>query len=61
MAAVRIIQLIRTELTTRGFGVDGDPIRRIAQYWSMDGVLLFEHDPVVDGSNMKLQIEADKI
>ena len=40
-----VIQVIRTYLTTRGKGVDGDPIRRITQYWTTDGQLLAEVDP----------------
>lgn len=40
----RLIQVIETTLTTRGEGVDGDPIRRVTQYWSTDGRLLAEVD-----------------
>jgi hypothetical protein len=40
-----VIQVIRTTLERRGLGTEGDPIRRVTQYWSLDGVLLWEHDP----------------
>ena len=40
----RVMQVIVTELTSRGDGVD-DPIRVITQYWSFDGKLLAEVDP----------------
>jgi hypothetical protein len=40
-----VIQVIRTELERRGTGAEGDPYRRIEQYWTLDGKLLFENDP----------------
>lgn len=43
--ACEVIQVIRTNLHRRGKGVEGDPIRVITQYWSMDGYLLWEFDP----------------
>jgi hypothetical protein len=48
MADVEVIQVVRTNLERRGKGVDGDPVRRIEQFWSLDGRLLAENDP--DGS-----------
>jgi hypothetical protein len=42
---VKVIQLIETTLTRRGNGKD-DPIRVITQYWTFDGVLMFEIDPL---------------
>lgn len=42
----RVIQVVETTLERRGKGVEGDPIRIITQYWSMDGELLAEVDPV---------------
>ena len=41
----KVIQVIETEIT-RGKGIEGDPIRGVTQYWSLDGDLLAEHDPV---------------
>ena len=41
----RVIQVVETTLERRGKGVEGDPIRIITQYWSMDGDLLAEVDP----------------
>lgn len=45
MDGVRAIAVIETTITRRGKGVEGDPIRLITQYWSMDGQLLAERDP----------------
>jgi hypothetical protein len=42
----RVIQVIETE-EKRGKGVEDDPIRGVTQYWSLDGELLAENDPVV--------------
>ena len=38
------IQVIVTDLERRGKGVPDDPIRRVRQYWSMEGDLLAEWD-----------------
>ena len=46
MPDVEVIQVVRTYLLRRGAGVEGDPIRIITQYWSLDGELLAEVDPV---------------
>jgi hypothetical protein len=45
MPEVEVIQVVRTELTLRGDG-KSDPMRRVAQYWSLDGRLLAETDPL---------------
>jgi len=42
---VEVIRVIRTNLLRRGEGVEKDPIRRIEQFWSLDGELLWEIDP----------------
>ena len=42
---VCVMQVIRTTTTVRGSGVEGNPYRRVTQYWSMDGDLLAEVDP----------------
>lgn len=44
MNDVEIIQLIKTTLTRKGTGAEGDPIRIITQYWTMKGEFLFEFD-----------------
>jgi hypothetical protein len=45
MSNLEVVQVIRTELERRGNG-STTPIRRIVQYWGMDGELLWEHDPL---------------
>jgi hypothetical protein len=40
-----VIQVIRTTLTLRGKGVEGDVMRIVTQYWTLDGELLAEVDP----------------
>jgi hypothetical protein len=42
---VEVIQVVHTRLKKRGKGVEDDPVRRIEQYWSLDGTLLAEYDP----------------
>lgn len=43
MNTARVIQVIETTLSRRGFGRDAsDPIRYVRQYWSLDGKLLAE-------------------
>lgn len=39
----KIIELIHTDIKLAGNGLD-DPFRRIQQYWTKDGNLLFEKD-----------------
>ena len=41
---VQLIQVIRTELELRGNGTT-EIMRRIEQFWSLDGKLLAENDP----------------
>ena len=40
----QVMKVIRTNLSTNGKGVEGDPIRRVIQYWTLDGELLAEVD-----------------
>ena len=42
--SARVISIIETDLTRRGDGKD-DPIRRVVQYWTLEGELLAERDP----------------
>jgi hypothetical protein len=42
VAPLQVIQVIGC----RGAGVEGDPIRHVIQFYSMDGRLLAESDPV---------------
>lgn len=40
----RVIRVIETTLTRRGSGQEGNPVRIVTQYWSLDGELLAERD-----------------
>ncbi len=40
----RLLQVIETNLLRRGDGTEADPVRKVTQYWSTDGVLLAERD-----------------
>ena len=42
---VTVINVIRTKLLLRGEGTSSDPYRKIEQFWSMGGELLWENDP----------------
>lgn len=44
----KVIQVIETE-EKRGEGIADDPIRCVMQYWSLDGELLAENDPLKAG------------
>lgn len=48
MFKAEVIQVIRTDLEMRGKGTEDSPMRRITQYWTLDGRLLWEDDPVKD-------------
>jgi len=41
----RVIQVIET-FDRRGKGTDSDPMRRVKQFFTFDGELIFEIDPL---------------
>jgi len=41
----RVIQVIETCTERRGSGVEGDPIRVVTTYWTLDGKFICEIDP----------------
>jgi len=43
--AARVVEVIETNLEKRGAGTEEDPVRRVTQYYTLNGKLLFEHDP----------------
>ena len=43
-----VTQVIVTELERRGKGTPEDPVRRVRQFWSLEGKLLAEVDPCDD-------------
>lgn len=45
MESAKIIHVIKTT-NTRGDGTSVNPSRVVTQYWSVDGQLLFEKDPI---------------
>lgn len=46
---LEVLQVVKTTLLRRGLGQrEDDPVRRITQYWGMDGTLLWEIDPWAD-------------
>ena len=45
METAKIIPVIKTT-NTRGDGTRVNPSRVVTQYWSVDGQLLFEKDPI---------------
>lgn len=51
---VMVMQVIRTTNATRGDG-KVTPIRRITQFWSMDGELLAEKDPCAHHAAQAMQ------
>lgn len=44
----RIVKLIRTAAPI-GAGTEDNPVRRVYQYWSLDGELLFTKDDYLNG------------
>ncbi len=47
----KLIEVIVTH-SLRGSGKDEDPIRLVMEYWSKDGKLLCEHDPLAPQYNI---------
>lgn len=41
----RMISVIETDLVLRGAGTQESPLRKVKQFWSLDGELLAEVDP----------------
>ena len=58
--SARLIQVIETDNERRGKGTEDDPVRRIVQYWSTDGILLAEVDPVPTGAEKRLRRADDE-
>lgn len=45
MRSAKIVEVIVT-VSLEGEGVEGDPCREITRYWTKDGNLIAEKDPV---------------
>ena len=43
--SAKVISVIVTEAIV-GFGTEGDPVRSVLQYWSLQGELLAVNDPL---------------
>lgn len=48
--AAKVIQVIET-ISLKGSGTEDDPTRAVKQYWSFDGALIAENDPIIGGGN----------
>lgn len=61
MVKVELIQVIKTNLTKRGTGkTEQEFVRRVTQYWSLDGELLAEVDPADKNIMIKRSIVPTK-
>lgn len=40
-----VIEVIKTNLFEKGEGTEDNPYRRVTQYWTLDGKLLWTQDP----------------
>jgi hypothetical protein len=47
LRSVELIEVLEASVKI-GTGTDEDPIRILVQYWTLDGRLLAEHDPLND-------------
>ena len=45
--SAKVIQVIETR-SARGSGSENQPIRIVMQYWSLEGDLLAENDPIMN-------------
>ena len=56
MDECKVVELIRTTLRRKGDGTKNNPIRIITQYWTKEGILVFEFDgqenPEPEGINL---------
>ena len=59
MYKARLIQVIETDLELRGKGLEGDPYRRVTQYYSPEGELLAENDPIPKGGKKYYLLKHD--
>lgn len=58
---LEVIHVIHTQLLLRGAGKPGDPMRRIEQFWGMDGRLLWEVDPFASPSPQPSRPEPEDV
>ena len=54
-------EVIITDLTQRGKGIEGDPIRRILQVWRKDGTLIAEKDEWLEAHKIKEELWHNKL
>ena len=54
--SARVIRVIET-ISIRGKGDEGNVVREVTQYWSLDGRALAEHDPTVDVMAATIKVE----
>ena len=56
MSGARVIQVIETYIEVRGSGQKGNPFRKVFQYWTPDGTLLAEADPLITGRGQLIEV-----
>jgi hypothetical protein len=55
--SAKLMTVIVTDMECRGKGVEGDPFRRITQYWTEEGELLVEKDPCPSDALYAMEME----
>ena len=56
MDECKIVELIRTTLKRQGTGVKKSPVRIVTQYWTKQGVLVFEFDGLENPEPMNVML-----
>lgn len=58
--SAQTVSLIRTDLLRRGKGVEDDPVRIVTQYWTWEGELVAEVDPLATRLHEKAVRDAER-
>jgi hypothetical protein len=59
MGRAKVLQVIVSDLTTRGVGSRDSPFRKITQCWTLEGELLGENDPLYSGRGELVYLEPE--
>jgi len=57
---VKIVELIYCDEARTGKGIEGDPVRRIEQWFEKDGTLVFQKDDWKDEDDLKSKDNYDR-